>query len=135
MQMARRLGRILIVVGVLGLAASNAHAFSMGDTMAATGVQGTLAAGGASSVAGTIQGVKSALGKAVATKEGQLNSAAGWGGKGGGATAWKAGGASAWKAAAANGGWSSNSGGKGGWATAAAGKAWSSGGWGAHAVN
>jgi hypothetical protein len=128
--MVRRLGTTLVIAGVLG-AASLASAFSMGDVAAATGVQGTLAATGHGNVAGTIGSVKNALGKATATKEGQLNTAAGhigWGGKGGGAGAWFAHGSNGgWVAKA---GWAMASAG-GGWATGAArGGAWGSGPWG-----
>jgi hypothetical protein len=116
MCMVRRLGTMLVIAGVFG-AVSLASAFSMGEVAATTGVQGALASTGHGNVAGTIGSVKSALGNAAATKEGQLATAGaqiGWGGKGGPA---------AWAAHGSNGGWVAKS----GWATASAGGGWAVG--------
>jgi hypothetical protein len=129
--MVRRLGMVVMFGGVLATA-SAARAFSMGDVTATTGMQGTLAKSGSLKPASTIASVKSAVGAAAATKQGQLDGAAGaapigWGGKGGGPGGWaKAGGGggnSGWAGAT---GWAtaSNS-----WATGAGSTAWATGGW------
>ena len=143
--MVRALG-VIVFAGIL-LGASSAHAqFSMGEVAATTGMHQTLAATGMGNPAGTINTVKKALGAAAATKQGQLDGAAGhpgpagWGGKGGGRGGWTAPGAG-WKASASGGkGWTSASaswatgGGKGGGAWHAAGD-WSGAAGGARAVN
>jgi hypothetical protein len=128
--MVGRLGMVIAVA--VWLASTPAQAFTLGEVTATTGVHGSLAKSGTSSAAGTIGSVKNALGKAVATKEGQLAGAGvqvGWGGKGGGTGGWATvgsgggwavgNGASGWATASASGGWST---GKSG--------AWASGGWG-----
>jgi hypothetical protein len=127
--MVRRLGMVMVVAAVW--VATPASAFSLGEVTATTGVHGTLAKSGATNAAGTIGSVKNALGKAVATKEGQLAGAGaqvGWGGKGG---------TGGWATVGNGGGWAVGSGASG-WATASAGgwstgrsSAWASGGWGA----
>jgi len=119
--MVRALG-VIVFAGIL-LGASSAHAqFSMGEVAATTGMHHTLAATGAGNPAGTINTVKKALGAATATKQGQLDGAAGahgpagWGGKGGGRSGWTAPGA----------GWKGGSGGGKGWTSASA--SWATGG-------
>jgi hypothetical protein len=80
--MARRLGTIIVLAGVL-LTATFASAFSMGEVTATTGMQGTLAKSGTMSAKGPIGVVKGSLAQSVATKQGQLASADGavaWGG-------------------------------------------------------
>jgi len=111
--MVRRLGMVVMFGGVLATA-SAARAFSMGDVTATTGMQGTLAKSGTFKPASTIASVKSAVGAAAATKQGQLDGAAGvaqmgWGGKGGGTGGWAT---------------ASNS-----WATGAGSSAWATGAW------
>jgi hypothetical protein len=126
--MVSRLATMMTLAGVL-LAAPIASAFTLGETAAATGVQGTLAGSGSTSAAGTIGTVKRSLGAASATKQGQLEGAGvaiGWGGKGGGPGGWATAAAGGW-ATRAQGGWATAS---TGWATAASGGAWASGGWG-----
>jgi hypothetical protein len=83
--------------------------------------------------AGTIGSVKNALGKAVATKQGQLDGAQtqmAWGGKG---SAWLTrGGGVGWAMKGAGAGWATKGAGAG-WAVASAsGAGWASGGWGGH---
>jgi len=128
--MVRRLGMVVMLGGVLATA-SAARAFSMGDVTATTGMQGTLAKSGSLKPASTIASVKSAVGAAAATKQGQLDGAAGiaqmgWGGKGGGTGGWATGGAANGKGWAAAAGWAtaSNS-----WATGAGSSAWATGAW------
>ena len=127
--------RTMMVLAAVALLAPRADAFSMGEVVATTGVQGTLAKSGASSAAGTIGSVKRSLGASVALKQGQLDGAAGpiaWGGKGGGQSGWATpgGGASGWATPGGASGWATV-GGTGGWATASnAGSAWASGAWG-----
>jgi len=139
--MMRALG-VLVIAGML-LGASSANAQSLGEAVAATGIHQTLAGTGMGNPAGTIGTVKNAVGAAAATKQGQLNGAAGapvmgavgWGGKGGrsgwtpGAGGWKGGGGAGKGWATASSGWAG--GGKG------AGGAWApGGGWAtARAVN
>ena len=139
--MVRALG-VMVFAGML-LGASSARAQSLGETAAATGIHQTLAGTGASNPAGTINTVKNAVGAAAATKQGQLNGAAGapvmgaagWGGKGGGQSGWTAAGGG-WKGGASGKAWTSASNGWAGGGKGAAG-AWApGGGWGsAHAVN
>lgn len=133
--MARSL--ITAVAAAVALAASGAHAFTMGEVTATTGVQSTLAASGSVRPAGTIGSVKQSLNASVATKQAQLNGAPapgpqGWGGKGAGRGAWVTPGAGGkgWGIGGA-GGWATASAG-GGWATAAqgGGGGWASGPWG-----
>ena len=130
----RRLGMVMVVAAGVWLVSTPASAQTLGEVTAATGMHNTLAATGMGNPAGTINSVKNALGKAVATKEGQLAGAGGpmgWGGKGGG---------SGWASKSANGGWATGVGSKGwmmasasgGWATGGngGGRGWASGGWG-----
>jgi hypothetical protein len=125
----------LLVAATLWALGSSAMAFTMGETMAATGVHNSLAQGSASGVAKTLGSVRGALDSAVATKNGQLGGAAGdpprWGGgAAGGATTWARPGAGAggWVMAAANGSWGA---GGTGWSAggSGAGTAWGSGAW------
>lgn len=129
--MVGRLGTIMTLAGVL-LAAPTASAFTMGEAVATTGVQGTLARSGTTSAAGTIGTVKKSLGASVGTKQAQLDGAGGqvaWGGKGacwataGGGTRWTSGGQKGWTVASSS--WSSASSG---------GSAWASGSWGGSAT-
>jgi hypothetical protein len=121
---------MVMAAAAVVLAGSSAGAFTLGEVTATTGVHQTLAKSGTTSAAGTIGTVKNALGKAVATKQGQLNETAsapvGWGGKGG---------MGGWASGASNGGWAT--GGKSGWAVASSGGwatggpgGWASGSWG-----
>jgi hypothetical protein len=122
-------GRLAVAFAVASLVvgAGSARAFTMGEAVATTGMQGTLASSGSTGAAGTINSVKSALGKVTTQKQGQLDGAVrAWGGRGGAG--------SGWSLAASGKGWSA--GGSKGWAVAAtsgwgsAGKgAWASGGW------
>ena len=89
--MVRGLG-VMIFAGILFGAASS-HAQSLGEAAAATGIHQALAGTGMGNPAGTIGTVKNAVGAAAATKQNQLDGAAGkppvmgavgWGGKGGG---------------------------------------------------
>ena len=140
--MVRALG-MLIFAGTL-LGASSANAQSLGETAAATGIHQTLAGTGMGNPAGTIGTVKNAVGAAVATKQGQLNGAAGapvmgavgWGGKGGGKSGWTAAGGG-WKAGAGGGkGWTAASTGWAGGGKGASGAWAAGGGWAAsHAIN
>jgi hypothetical protein len=128
--MVRRLGMVVMLGGVLATA-SAARAFSMGEVTATTGMQGTLAKSGTLKPASTIASVKNAVGAAAATKQAQLDGAAGavpigWGGKGGGTGGWAragGGGNSGWAAAT---GWATAS---ASWATGAGSTAWATGGW------
>ena len=131
--MVRAFG-VMVFAGVL-LGISSAHAQSLGETAAATGIHQTLAGTGMGNPAGTLNTVKNAVGAAAATKQGQLNGAAGapvmgalgWGGKGGGHSGWTPG-AGGWKGGAgAAKGWTAAS---AGWAGAGkgAGGAWAPGG-------
>jgi hypothetical protein len=110
--------------------AASAGAFTMGEAVATTGVQGTLASSGVSGAAGTIKSVKTALGSASTKKQGQLDGALrSWGGKGGAGQGWAL--ASSGKGWAGGGskGWAASTGATG-WAGGAAGKgSWASGGW------
>ena len=126
------------VLAAMLVAAPAAHAFTLGETGAAAAVQGTLAGNSTLNVAGTINGVKSALGAATDKqnqKLGQVGGGQGWGGKGGGQSRWasngKGGSGRGWTS---GGGWGANgkSGGMGKWQTASAGgsKAWATGSWG-----
>jgi hypothetical protein len=118
--MMRRLGMVM-AVAVAGLVATPARAQSLGEVTATTGIHGTLAKSGSMNAAGTIGSVKNALGKAVATKEGQLAGAGiqvGWGGKGG---------TGGWASKSAGGGWSTG-GGSSGWAMASTSGGWAAGG-------
>jgi len=126
--MVSRLATITTLAGVL-LAAPIASAFTLGETTATMGVQGTLARSGTSKPAGTIGTVKRSLNAAVAGKQAQLEATGlqvGWGGKGGGQSGWTAAGS----------GWAGN-GGSAGWTTASTnwasgangGGAWATGGW------
>jgi hypothetical protein len=118
--MVGRLGMVMAVAAVW-FASTPARAFTLGEVTATTGVHGTLARSGSTSAAGTIGSVKNALGKATATKEGQLAAAGGgpvgWGGKGG---------TGGWATASAGSGWASGSGASG-WATASASGGWATG--------
>ena len=116
----RRLGMVMVVAAGVWLVSTSASAQTLGEVTAATGVHNTLAASGTGNPAGTINSVKNALGKAVATKEGQLAGAGGlgWGGKGGG---------SGWASKSGNGGWLAGGGAKG-WAMASAGGGWGTAG-------
>ena len=121
-------GRLAVALAVASLVvgAGSARAFTMGEAVATTGMQNTLASGGASGAASTINSVKNAVGKAAATKQGQLDGALrAWGGRGGSGSGWSlasagkgwsAGGSKGW-AVAANSGWGSA--GKGAWASGA----------------
>jgi hypothetical protein len=128
--------RTMMVLAAVAALAPRADAFTMGETVATTGMQGTLASSGASGAARTIGSVKQSVGAAVATKQGQLDGAAGpiaWGGKGGGQSAWAkpGGGASGWAMPGGSGGWAVATTGSGGWAMASsASAAWASGPWG-----
>jgi hypothetical protein len=118
-----------LAVALLG--APVASAFTMGEAVATTGVQNALAGTGSTRAAGTIGTVKRSLGAAAATKQGQLEKAGGqigWGGTGGGSSAWAPGGGSGWATKGGGSGWASAS---SGWATggAAGGGGWASGGW------
>lgn len=133
--MVRRLAMVVLLGGVMG--ASSAHAQSMGEMVATTGVHNTLASSGTMNPKGTIGTVQRAVGAAAATKQAQLDGATGgggpvgWGGKGGGTGGWAthaSGGTSGWAVAGA--GWTTAS---TGWATAAGASAWASGGWGTSA--
>jgi hypothetical protein len=124
MLMAGRLAVALALASIVA-GAGTARAFTMGETMAATGVQSTLASGGAQGAAGTINSVKSALGKVTTEQQAKLDAVArpwstGRGGSGwalAGGKGWAGGGGKGW-AVATNSGWG------------AAGKgAWASGGW------
>ncbi len=118
--MMGRLGMVMVVAAVW-LVATPARAQSLGEVTATTGIHGTLAKSGTMNAAGTIGSVKNALGKAVATKEGQLAGAGiqmGWGGKGG---------TGGWASKGAGGGWSAG-GGNTGWAMASASGGWAAGG-------
>ena len=128
--MVRALGLMILAGGVL-LGASSANAQSLGEAAAASGIHGTLAGTGMGNPAGTIGTVRNAVGAAAATKQGQLNGAAGapvmgavgWGGKGGGRSGWTAG-AGGWKGGGGAGkgwtsastGWAGGGKGAGGWA-------------------
>jgi hypothetical protein len=121
-------GRLAVALAVASLVVGtgSARAFTMGEAVATTGVQGTLASSGSTGAAGTINSVKTALGKASTQKQGQLDGAL---------RAWGSGrGGTGWSLASAGKGWSA--GGSKGWTVAAtsgwgsAGKgAWASGGW------
>jgi hypothetical protein len=129
--MMRTIGMVAAVAAVW-LVSAPAHAFTLGEVTATTGVQGTLAKSGTTSAAGTMASVKGALNRAVATKEGQLAGAGGgqppsWGGKGG-TGGWASAGAGGGWATAGGAGWATASAG-GGWATGHGG-AWATGGWG-----
>lgn len=123
--MARRFAAVVAVASML-VGAGSARAFTMGEAVATTGVSNTLASGPVSGVAGTINSVKTALGKATATKQGQLDGAVrGWGGKGGTGSGWSsastgkgwsAGGSKGWTVAGASTGWTSTNA-KGSWAS------------------
>src|SRR5262249_45553480 len=128
MLMAGRLAVALALASIVA-GAGSARAFSMGETMAATGVQGTLASGGAQGAAGTINSVKSALGKVSADQQAKVDAVARpWGNGRGGA---------GWSLASAGKGWASSAGkgwtvaGNSGWGSAGKG-AWSSGAWSAN---
>lgn len=124
--MVRVLG-VMIFAGML-LGASSANAQSLGEATAATGIHQTLAGTGMGNPAGTIGTVKRAVGAAAATKQGQLDGAAGgpgpvgWGGKGGGRSGWTP----------AGGGWKGGGGAGKGWTSASSG--WAGGGKGAGGV-
>jgi hypothetical protein len=128
----RTLGMVMVVAAVW-LASTPARAQSLGEVTAATGIHNSLAKSGGMNAAGTINSVKNALGKAVATKEGQLAGAGvqiGWGGKGGtGGWATKSG-HGGWSAGGGPSGWASAPGAAHGWAMASNTGAWASGGWG-----
>ena len=125
--MVRALG-VMVFAGML-LGASSANAQSLGEAAAATGIHQTLAGTGMGNPAGTIGTVKNAVGAAAATKQTQLNGAAGapvmgavgWGGKAGGRSGWTA----------AGGGWKGGGGAGKGWTSASTG--WAAGGKGAGA--
>jgi len=130
------MGRSLALVVALGAVlavAPRAHAQMMGDTMAATGVHGALASTGTMNAAGTIGGVKRALGAAVDQKHTQLASVDhSWGGKHGGKSSWMIndGTGKGWGNNLSGKAWSDARNGKG-WSTADArgGKGWASGSW------
>jgi hypothetical protein len=129
--MARRLEAIIVLAGVL-LTAPRASAFTMGEAVTTTGVQGTLAKSGTTSAKGPIGVVKSSLGQSVATKQGQLATAVGavaWGG-GAGTSGWAVAGPdnSGWMTVAA--GWTGADGTSGWGAGGASTSAWVSGAWG-----
>ena len=73
--MVRALG-VMVITGML-LGASSANAQSLGEAVATTGIHQTLAGTGMGNPAGTIGTVKRAVGAAAATKQGQLDGAAG----------------------------------------------------------
>jgi len=120
--MVRALGVMIFAGALFGV--SSAHAQTLGEAAAATGIHQTLAGTGAGNPAGTINTVKKAVGNAAATKQNQLNGAngapimgaVGWGGKGGGRSGWTV----------AGGAWGKGGNGTKGWATASAG--WAGGG-------
>jgi|SRR5689334_5657596 len=131
--MVLRLGTLMVMV--VALASRSAGAQTLGEATATTGMVGTLAKSGTMNPAGTIASVKNALGKAVATKEAQLatlGTQSGWGGKGGGASAWLTSGASGgWATRGGSSGWMMASASGGGWG-GGKGSAWASGAWGGH---
>lgn len=128
--MVRSLGMVMVVMAAW-LVATPARAQSLGEVTAATGVAGTLAKSGTMNAAGTIGTVKNALGKAVATKQGQLDGAStqmAWGGKG---SAWATrGGGAGWATKGAGAGWATKGAGAGWMVASASGAGWASGGWG-----
>ncbi len=141
------MGRRPMVAGLAGalmlLASGQAHAFTLGETSAALGTQGTLNASGGSNPAAIRKSVTDGLGKvgSGATPGGKLGKGgkAGKGGKvasgfgggaGGGKGAWASGGALGGKTGGGKGGWASGTSTAGkGWATASAGSAGGKGGW------
>jgi hypothetical protein len=131
--MDRRIGRV-VLVAVLVIAPSAARAFSLGETGAAMGMQGTLAQGSASNVAGTLNTVRNAVNGAAADHNAQIEQAEqnAWNAKSG-PSRWasngKDGGGKGWT----NGGsWQENGRGGGGWVLASKelGRGWSGGPWG-----
>ncbi len=131
--MHRGIGTVVLAAMLAAVPAANA--FTLGETGAAMAVQGTLAKTNGLNVAGTINGVKNALGAATDQqnkKLGQVSNS--WGGKSGGQTRWSSnarGSGKGWMQGTARWGSNGRSGGSAGWQTASAGsKVWANGSWG-----
>jgi len=126
---------VTAMVGVLSIGATRVAAFSMGEGMATTGIQGTLSGNATSGVVGATKRVKSAVPKMAAPGLSIDDGGSGLasaarrrpgGGSASGSSRGSGGGGSGWKQGAGNwasGGWAGSG---GSWA--AGGGAWAGGG-------